>query len=130
MRLPAIALLISLPVAASAQQPTQYRPTIQLLAEQAATCEQIATSQFQQLTKANADLKETTDKAAEAAKKQADAQAAALQGQIDAANQRANALAAEHTTTLAALDKANERIHELETEHTAIEGGTSGTPKN
>jgi hypothetical protein len=119
MRLPAIALLAAMPVAASAQQstpqPMQYKPTVQLLAEQAATCEQIATGQFQQLTKANADLKDTTDKEMIAAKKQATDETAALRAQIETANQRANTLATEKASALASLDKANEHILELET---------------
>jgi membrane protein involved in colicin uptake len=146
MRLPAIVLLISLPVAASAQSAgpqespaQQYVPTGQLLAQHNEECEAVATNQFLRLTKANADLKAATDQEREAmkkqdgadlaaAKKQAADEAAALRSQVDAANQRANENAAEHAKTMALLDKANERIHELETAAPTAPttGGTSG----
>lgn len=57
--LPLAALLIAAP--AFAQQPAQYQSTPEVLLQQALKCEQIATGQYQQLTKQVAELTRERD---------------------------------------------------------------------
>lgn len=57
--LPLVVLLFAVP--AFAQQPAQYQSTSEVLLQQALKCEQIATGQYQQLSRQVADLTKERD---------------------------------------------------------------------